>query len=83
MEVKTYPVLRPSFLCSVIENEWNISVAEQDLREPKPETVQHIYAAILADLLSLDVRSFERDGQLSIGEIESPVSACATFNTAY
>jgi len=83
MEVKTYPVLRPSFLCNVIANEWNISVTEQDLREPKPETVQHIYAAILADLLSLEVRSFERDGQLAIGEIESPVSACAAFNVAY
>lgn len=52
---------------------------EQDLREPKPETVQNIYGAILADLLSLDVRSFERDGQLAIGEIDSPVSMCTAF----
>lgn len=73
MEVKTYPVHKPSFLCSVIENEWSINVTEQELRDPKPETVQNIYAAILADLLSLDVRTFERDGQLVIGETEAPV----------
>lgn len=73
MEVRTYPVQRPSFLCNVIANEWSIHVTEQELREPKPETVQNIYAAILADLLSLDIRSFDREGQVAIGELESPV----------
>lgn len=82
MEVRTYPVLRPSILCDLIEKGWSISVTEQDLREPKPETVQNIYAAILGDLLSLDVvRSFERYGQLAIGDIESPVSSCVMFDT--
>lgn len=74
MEVRTYPVLPPSYLRTVIENEWSISVTEQDLREPKPEVVQNVYSAILADLLSLDVRNFEGDEQNAIGDIENPVS---------
>lgn len=75
MEVRTYPVKSPSILCAIIDNEWGITVTEQDLREPKAETVQRIYGAILADLLSLDVRTFERDGQLSLGDTENLVRA--------
>jgi hypothetical protein len=40
-----------------------MQVSEQELREPRAETVQAIYSAILADVLSIDVRTFERDAQ--------------------
>ncbi|KAF8319417.1 hypothetical protein DL93DRAFT_2075084 [Clavulina sp. PMI_390] len=58
-QVKTFPVLKPATLVNVISSEWGISVTEQDLKNPKADTVQKIYMAILTEMLSLDMETFQ------------------------
>lgn len=70
---KTFPLRSASQLATIVSAEWGIPVTEHELQKPSPETVQSIYCAILADVLSLDVTKFERDRQVVIGDAEYPV----------
>lgn len=82
-ERSSYPIKTATQLAYLISESWGINVNAEAISKPTPETVQSIYCAIIADMLNIDVQSFESQRIQVTVDMEYQVSVILSITSYF